>query len=906
PPVYSKVNPADPPIMTLAVTSSAVPMTQVEDMVETRVAQKISQVSGVGLVTLAGGQRPAVRVKLNAQAIAALGLTSETVRTAITSANVNSAKGSLDGPARAVTLSANDQMQSAEDYRRLIIAWQNGAPIRLGDVATVEQGAENSWLGAWANNQRAIVMNVQRQPGANIISTADSIRQMLPQLTESLPKSVKVQVLSDRTTNIRASVSDTQFELMLAIALVVMIIYVFLRNVPATIIPGIAVPLSLVGTFAVMVFLDFSINNLTLMALTIATGFVVDDAIVVIENISRYIEKGEKPLAAALKGAGEIGFTIISLTFSLIAVLIPLLFMGDIVGRLFREFAITLAVAILISAVVSLTLTPMMCARMLSHESLCKQNRFSRASERFFERVIAVYGRWLSRVLNHPWLTLSVALGTLVLSIMLWVFIPKGFFPIQDNGIIQGTLQAPQSASFANMAERQQQVSAAILKDPAVESLTSYVGVDGTNPALNSARLQINLKPLDERDDRVQTVIGRLQNAVSGIPGIELYLQPTQDLTIDTTASRTQYQFTLQANSLDALSNWVPQLLTRLQALPQLSDVSSDWQDKGLAAYINVDRDSASRLGISMADVDNALYNAFGQRLISTIYTQANQYRVVLEHDTQATPGLAALDNIRLTSSDGGIVPLKSIASVEERFAPLSINHLDQFPVTTISFNVPDNYSLGDAVDAILGAEQALEFPSDIRTQFQGSSLAFQSALGSTVWLVVAAVVAMYIVLGVLYESFIHPITILSTLPTAGVGALLALWLAGSELDVIAIIGIILLIGIVKKNAIMMIDFALAAEREQGMPPREAIYQACLLRFRPILMTTLAALLGALPLMLSTGVGAELRRPLGIGMVGGLMLSQVLTLFTTPVIYLLFDRLSLYMKSRFPRREEEA
>ncbi len=562
--------------------------------------------------------------------------------------------------------------------------------------------------------------------------------------------------------------------------------------------------------------------------------------------------------------------------------------------------------AILISAVVSLTLTPMMCARMLSHESLRKQNRFSRASERFFERVIAVYGRWLSRVLNHPWLTLSVALGTLVLSIMLWVFIPKGFFPIQDNGIIQGTLQAPQSASFANMAERQQQVSAAILNDPAVESLTSYVGVDGTNPALNSARLQINLKPLDERDDRVQTVIARLQNAVSGIPGIELYLQPTQDLTIDTTVSRTQYQFTLQANSLDALSNWVPQLLARLQALPQLSDVSSDWQDKGLAAYINVDRDSASRLGISMADVDNALYNAFGQRLISTIYTQANQYRVVLEHDTQATPGLAALDNIRLTSSDGGIVPLKSIASVEERFAPLSINHLDQFPVTTISFNVPDNYSLGDAVEAILSAEQALEFPSDIRTQFQGSSLAFQSALGSTVWLVVAAVVAMYIVLGVLYESFIHPITILSTLPTAGVGALLALWLAGSELDVIAIIGIILLIGIVKKNAIMMIDFALAAEREQGMPPREAIYQACLLRFRPILMTTLAALLGALPLMLSTGVGAELRRPLGIGMVGGLMLSQVLTLFTTPVIYLLFDRLSLYMKSRFPRREEEA
>ncbi|MCS2171767.1 MdtB/MuxB family multidrug efflux RND transporter permease subunit [Scandinavium sp. TWS1a] len=906
PPVYSKVNPADPPIMTLAVTSSALPMTQVEDMVETRVAQKISQVSGVGLVTLAGGQRPAVRVKLNAQAIAALGLTSETVRTAITGANVNSAKGSLDGPTRAVTLSANDQMQSAEEYRKLIIAYQNGAPVRLGDVATIEQGAENTWLGAWANKQQAIVMNVQRQPGANIISTADSIRQMLPQLTSSLPKSVQVKVLSDRTNNIRASVNDTQFELMLAIALVVMIIYLFLRNVPATIIPAVAVPLSLIGTFAVMVFLDFSINNLTLMALTIATGFVVDDAIVVIENISRYIEKGENPMAAALKGAGEIGFTIISLTFSLIAVLIPLLFMGDIVGRLFREFAVTLAVAILISAIVSLTLTPMMCARMLSHESLRKQNRFSQASERFFERVIAAYGRMLAKVLNHPWLTLGVALSTLALSILLWVFIPKGFFPIQDNGIIQGTLQAPQSASFASMAQRQEQVSDIILKDPAVESLTSFVGVDGTNPALNSARLQINLKPLADRDDRVQKVIRRLQHSIDRVPGIALYLQPTQDLTIDTTVSRTQYQFSLQANSLDALSEWVPQLMTKLQTLPQLEDVSSDWQDKGLSAYVNVDRDSASRLGISMADVDNALYNAFGQRLISTIYTQSNQYRVVLEHDISDTPGLSALNNIRITSSSGGVVPLNTIAKVEERFAPLSINHLDQFPVTTISFNVAQDSSLGDAVQAITDAEKTLNLPTDIRTEFQGSSLAFQAALGSTVWLVLAAVVAMYIVLGILYESFIHPITILSTLPTAGVGALLALWVSGSELDVIAIIGIILLIGIVKKNAIMMIDFALAAEREQGMPPREAIYQACLLRFRPILMTTLAALLGALPLMLSTGVGAELRRPLGIGMVGGLLVSQVLTLFTTPVIYLLFDRLSLYLKSRFPTREEEA
>ena len=847
-----------------------------------------------------------MRVKLNAQAVAALGLTSETVRTAISNANVNSAKGSLDGPARAVTLSANDQMQSAEEYRRLIVAYQNGAPIRLGDIATVEQGAENSWLGAWANKQQAIVMNVQRQPGANIINTADSIRAMLPQLTSSLPKSVEVKVLSDRTTNIRASVSDTQYELMLAIALVVMIIYLFLRNVPATIIPGVAVPLSLIGTFAVMVFLDFSINNLTLMALTIATGFVVDDAIVVIENISRYIEKGEKPLAAALKGAGEIGFTIISLTFSLIAVLIPLLFMGDIVGRLFREFAVTLAVAILISAIVSLTLTPMMCARMLSAESLRKQNRFSRASERFFERVIAAYGRLLAKVLNHPWLTLSVAITTLLLSVLLWIVIPKGFFPVQDNGIIQGTLQAPQSASFASMAERQRQVSDIVLKDPAVQSLTTFVGVDGTNPALNSARLQINLKPLSERDDRVPVVIERLQQSVAKIPGAALYLQPTQDLTIDTTVSRTQYQFTLQANSLTALSEWVPQLMDKLQALPQLADVSSDWQDQGLVAYVNVDRDSASRLGISMSDVDNALYNAFGQRLISTIYTQANQYRVVLEHNTAQTPGLAALDNIRLASSSGGTVPLSSIAKIEQRFAPLSINHLDQFPSTTISFNVAEGHSLGEAVQSIIDSEKTLNLPTDITTQFQGSTLAFQAALGSTVWLVVAAVVAMYIVLGVLYESFIHPVTILSTLPTAGVGALLALMIAGSELDVIAIIGIILLIGIVKKNAIMMIDFALAAEREEGMSPRDAIFQACLLRFRPILMTTLAALLGALPLMLSTGVGAELRRPLGIGMVGGLMVSQVLTLFTTPVIYLLFDRLALSLRRRFPRREEEA
>ncbi|WPA90767.1 MdtB/MuxB family multidrug efflux RND transporter permease subunit [Providencia zhijiangensis] len=902
PPIYNKVNPADPPVLTLAVTSDAMPLTQVQDIIETRVAQKISQVTGVGLVTLAGGQRPAVRVNLNPQAMAAKGLDSETIRTAINNANVNSAKGSFDGPTRSVTLSANDQMKSLEDYRKLIVAFQNGAPVRLGDIATIEQGAENAYLGAWANSQQAIVINVQRQPGANVISTTDTIRALLPELIESLPASVNVDILTDRTSTIRASVNDVQFELMLAIALVVMVIYLFLRNGIATLIPGIAVPLSLVGTFAVMYFCGFSVNNLTLMALTIATGFVVDDAIVVIENISRYLEKGDKPVVAALKGAGEIGFTIISLTFSLVAVLIPLLFMGDIVGRLFREFAITLAVAILISAVVSLTLTPMMCARLLKPESQHKHNRFEIACERFFEWMIAGYGVWLKRILNHQWLTLCVALGTLVLTVLLYMWIPKGFFPLQDSGIIQGTIESRQSISFAAMSKKQQEVAGIILADPAVENVTTYVGIDGNNATLNNARIQITLKPLDERDDRVPTIIPRLQQATSGITGVNLYLQPSQDLTIDTQVSRTPYQFTLQAGSLDELSTWVPKLQEALNKQSALIDVSSDWQDKGLVAYVNVDRDTASRFGITMSNIDNALYNAFGQRMISTIYTQANQYRVILEHNTQTRDGMEALNDIRLKGTDGAIVPLNTLVNIQEGYGPLAINHLDQFPSVTFSFDVAGDSSLEEAVNAVKLAEKQIAMPKSITTQFQGATLAFEAALSSTVWLIFAAIIAMYIVLGILYESFIHPITILSTLPTAGVGALLALMMAGNELDVIAIIGIILLIGIVKKNAIMMIDFALAAEREQGLSPYDAIYQACLLRFRPILMTTMAALLGALPLMLSTGVGAELRQPLGVCMVGGLIMSQILTLFTTPVIYLMFDRLA----HRFNRRGHKA
>ncbi|OHX10334.1 multidrug transporter subunit MdtC [Chromobacterium sphagni] len=899
PPIYNKVNPADTPILTISVSSPTLPLTKLEDMVDTRLAQKLSQVPGVGLVSISGGQRPAVRIQSNPKALASRGLTLEDVRTAIGNANVNQAKGSFDGPLQASTVDGNDQLQSAEEYKNVVVAYQNGAPVRVKDVARVVDSAENVRLAAWAGTTPAVILNVQRQPGANVIQVTDRIKALLPQLKSTLPGSVDVAVLSDRTVTIRASVEDVEFELMLAIGLVVMVIFVFLRNVPATIIPAVAVPLSLVGTFGVMYLTGFSINNLTLMALTIATGFVVDDAIVMIENIARYIEEGEQPLAAALKGSKQIGFTIISLTISLIAVLIPLLFMGDVVGRLFREFAITLAVSILISAFISLTLTPMMCARLLKHVPEEKQGRFYHASGKFFDDIIARYGKMLSWVLDRQKTTLLVAVATLALTAALYVYVPKGFFPLQDTSSIQGISEASQSISFSAMADRQEKLAEALLKDPAVESLSSFIGVDGTNTTLNSGRLLINLKPKGERDD-IRTVLARLQQRADEMPGMALYLQAVQDLTIDARVSRTQYQFTLQATSQDDLSTWVPKLVHRLQQEPSLADVASDLQDKGLQAYVNINRDTASRLGVTTAAVDNALYDAFGQRLISTIFTQTNQYRVVLEVDPQHQRDPLSLKGIYVPTAAGGPVPLDAVATIEERSTSLAINHLGQFPTATISFNLKQGASLGEAVEAIRQAEADLGLPASMDTKFQGAAMAFQASLSNTLWLILAAIVTMYIVLGVLYESYIHPITILSTLPSAGIGALLALMLSGTDLSVIAIIGIILLIGIVKKNAIMMIDFALEAEREQGMPPREAIYQACLLRFRPILMTTMAALLGALPLMVGGGMGSELREPLGITMVGGLMVSQVLTLFTTPVIYLAFDRLA----RRFGRKDK--
>jgi len=906
PPTYSKSNPADAPILTLSVQSARLPLIKVDDYADSVLAQKISQVSGVGLVTLNGGQKPAVRIQVDPRALAGVGLSLEDVRAAIAAANVNQPKGNLDGARQAYTLAADDQLFDASSYRPLVISYRSGAPVRLQDVAQVIDGAENAQLAGWANDQPAVILNVQRQPGANIIQVADRIKALLPQLKAAMPQALDISVLTDRTETIRASVRDVQYTLVLTIALVVLVMFFFLRDLWATVIPSITVPLSLVGTFGVMYLLGFSLNNLSLMALTISTGFVVDDAIVMIENIARYVEAGEGVLESALKGARQIGFTIVSLTVSLVAVLIPLLFMGGLIGRLFREFAITLSVAIVVSALLSLTLTPVMCAKLLrpTHEAL--HGRVYLYSDRFFRWLIGGYDRSLKWVLRHQPLTLAVTIGTFVLTMFLFYVVPKGFFPLQDTGIIVGVSEASPDVSFPRMMDRQQALARVVMADPDVATVASFIGVDGTNTTPNSGRLTITLKPRDERKASAQEIIARLQPKLEQVEGITLYMQLVQDLQVETRVSRTQYQYTLEDANLAELQQWAPQLLKKLQGLPQLRDVASDQQIAGLQASLTIDRDTASRLGIQAQAIDDTLYDAFGQRQVSTIFTQLNQYRVILEVRPEFQKDPEALQHIYLRSTTGDQVPLSAFTKYEPTLTPLSINHQGQFPAATLSFNLAPGVALGEAVNAIQRAQGEIGMPPSVQASFQGTAQAFLSSLASEPFLILAALITVYIVLGVLYESYIHPITILSTLPSAGVGALLALMLLNTEFSVIALIGVILLIGIVKKNAIMMIDFALDAERHEHMQPEESIYQACLLRFRPIMMTTMAALLGGLPLALGTGMGSELRRPLGISIVGGLLISQLLTLYTTPVVYLYMDRISRRLTERRRTRTQAA